>query len=155
MYDKLKPRVPLTTNQLPSTKETYLAPHPLSEEHPYSFNPVHFDYPLSIPHDLAQQIARSKPPDGIRQLLKISAKLFYGYLRLTEKWMQRGDKERLGVFRQPEREVKFAKELFKIWDESSNGRLEIREVVLPMIANGLMRQRGDINKVMRALVEPG
>ncbi len=90
-------------------------------------------------------------------MLKLSAHIFYGYLRLTEKWLHsKKDPVVMTLFKQAEQEVKFAKELFKIWgDEASNGRLELGEVVLPMIATGLMRQKADIGKVMSALVEPG
>ncbi len=66
MYDTLKPRAPLTKQHLPNT-QAYLAPHRLNpEQHPYAFDSERYDLPLPIPQDLSQQIASSKPPDGIR-----------------------------------------------------------------------------------------
>jgi Ca2+-binding EF-hand superfamily protein len=57
----------------------------------------------------------------------------------------------LKTFNQREQDVQFAKELFKIWDEYSNGRLDIGELALPMIGMGLIQSRQSILKLMAAL----
>jgi len=57
----------------------------------------------------------------------------------------------LKKFNQREQDVQFAKELFKIWDEYSNGRLDIGELALPMIGMGLIQSRQSILKLMAAL----
>jgi Ca2+-binding EF-hand superfamily protein len=61
---------------------------------------------------------------------------------MTQSWMKsHHNTKNLKKFNLRENDVNFAKDLFKIWDENSNGKLEIGELALPMIGIGLIQSR--------------
>lgn len=49
-----------------------------------------------------------------------------------------GNYDNLDHFMQPQKDIEFAKQLFKIWDENDLGKLDMEELTLPLIALGLI-----------------
>ena len=56
-------------------------------------------------------------------------------------------------YTQNQRNIEFAKELFKIWDEDESGNLEVDELTLPLIALGLSSDSSFVLKLLRSIDE--
>jgi Ca2+-binding EF-hand superfamily protein len=71
---------------------------------------------------------------------------------ITEKWLRvhRND-QGLEAFLQPQHEIAFAKDLFKIWDENDSGKLDLEELTLPLVALGLVSDTSFVKKLMKSL----
>ncbi len=59
--------------------------------------------------------------------------------------------ENLATFTQPQNNIEFAKDLFKIWDEDESGKLDLEELTLPLIALGLVNDTSFVKQLMKSL----
>lgn len=58
---------------------------------------------------------------------------------------------KIDKFMQNEKNIEFAKELFKIWDEDNSGQLDIDELTLPLIALGLSNDSSFVKKLIKSI----
>eukprot|EP00347_Sterkiella_histriomuscorum_P020000 403339480 len=106
---------------------------------------------IEIPKEFTEQLERAKPKDKLQYLMNLSSDLFIN-MKNTKKWM-RNHQIDLQKYTQNKRNIQFAKDLFKIWDEDSSGNLEVDELTLPLIALGLSNDSSFVMKLLRSIDE--
>lgn len=156
MNEKVKKRITLTQCVAKNAPAPHLrASVDHKDGHPYTLDYETYVFPLPIPRELTDQIAKSKPNDGILSLLKIPPRIFTNFVRMTESWMNHHDNSNLSSFIQPQSDIEFAKELFKIWDENDTGKLNLEELTLPLIALGLINDTTFIMRLLKSISNRG
>jgi hypothetical protein len=65
--------------------------------------------------------------------------------------MESHHNENLDKFMQPQNDLIFAKDLFRIWDENDTGKLNIEILTLPLISLGLINDTRFIKKLLNSL----
>lgn len=152
MHEKLKRRVTLNECVQKFIPEPFLSESPKHKEgNPYVLDPEVYEQALPIPSELTEQILKSKPNDSMQSLLKIPPKIFANFVKMTQLWMESHRNENFDKFMQPQNDLIFAKDLFRIWDENDTGKLNIEILTLPLISLGLINDTRFITKLLNSL----
>ncbi|CDW87182.1 iki3 domain containing protein [Stylonychia lemnae] len=106
---------------------------------------------IEIPKEFRDQLEKSKPKDKLQYLMNLNSELYIN-MKNTQKWMKIHNVDQ-SKYTQNQKNIEFAKELFKIWDEDESGNLEVDELTLPLIALGLSNDSSFVLKLLRSIDE--